>query len=647
MLQDPALLQEYLAECEELLQRLDQDLVRLETARGDKETLNRVFRAFHTIKGTSGFMGLTQIVELTHHAEDVLNALRKGERKINRRIMDVLLAVLDQLRRMVADIRNQTRKLYELGSLLGSLRQIHESGVADDRPMLGEIMVAQKVITHAERAAALEEAVLHDRKLGEVLVEEKLVSSSQVRDALRQQAAPAELRAEAARSIRVDVAKLDALVNLVGELVLERNRLQKLSRDFSQQRIAADKLESALGQSAARFSFLTEELQSATLRTRMVPIDITFRRFPRLVRDVAIALGKEVDLVISGEDTELDKTVVEEMSDPLVHLVRNALDHGIEPPDVRQKRGKPRKGTVRLEARQEGDHIIVQVSDDGAGIDPVRIGKKAIERGLLTAERLRAMNPREILDLIFLPGFSTAEQVSDVSGRGVGMDVVRTNLDKLHGVIEVESEVGRGSTVTLRLPLTLAILPTLLVRAQGDTYALPLRSVMEAIRIPAREVHAVNGNEVLRLRERIIPLVRAERLFGRTGALACPAVDRTGKPETDSGTLHAEAVHRGARPAQKQAQTGQAGVPVPAASANDQLCVVVIGVGEKRVGLAVDELLGQEEAVIRPLGSYLRHIPGVAGATIGGDGRVRLILDPGAVAGASEDSAALLERQSA
>lgn len=638
MLQDPALLQDYLAECDELLQGLDQDLVRLETAPGDKETLHRVFRAFHTIKGTSGFMGLTQIVELTHRAEDVLNALRKGERKINRGIMDVLLAVLDQLRRMVADIRNQTLKVYELGTLLGSLRQIQESGVAGERPMLSEIVaselapksVAKKVAKRAKRAARQEGAALHDRKLGKVPVDNKPASLSQVRDALPQHAAPPELRPEAARTIRVDVAKLDALVNLVGELVLERNRLQKLSRDFSQQRIAADKLESALGQTAARFSFLTEELQSATLRTRMVPIDITFRRFPRLVRDVAIGLGKEVDLMITGEDTELDKTVVEEIADPLLHLVRNALDHGIERPDVREKRGKPRKGTVRLEARQEGDHILVQVSDDGGGIDPARIGKKAVEKGLLTAERLRAMNQREILDIIFLPGFSTAEQVSDVSGRGVGMDVVRTNLDKLHGAIEVASEVGRGSTVTLRLPLTLAILPALLVRAQGDTYALPLRSVMEAIRIPAREVHLVDGNEVLRLRERVIPLVRAERLFGRTGTPAGPAV-----------------VNRGADCEASANSEGQARVPVLPAAASDQLCVVVIGVGEKRVGLAVDELLGQEETVIKPLGSYLRHIPGVAGATIGGDGRVRLILDPGAVAGASEDSAALLERQSA
>jgi two-component system chemotaxis sensor kinase CheA len=609
MLQDASLLQDYLAECDELLQRLDQDLVSLETAPDDKDVLNRVFRAFHTIKGTSGFMGLTQIVELTHHAEDVLNLLRKGERKINRRAMDVLLAVLDQLRRMIGDIRNQTPKLYELGTLLGSLKQIQEADATDDRPMLGEIMVAQKVITHAEREAALEEAVLHDRKLGEVLVEKQLASPSQIREALQQQAASAEPRAEAVRTIRVDVSKLDALINLVGEMVLERNRLQKLTHDFALQRIAAEKFESALGQSAARIDFLTDELQGASLRTRMVPIDMTFRRFPRLVRDVSIALGKEVELVITGEETELDKTVVEEIADPLVHLVRNALDHGIERPAVRTKRGKPRKGTVRLEARQEGDHILVQVSDDGGGIDLERVKQKAIEKGLATPERLRAMNQREILDLIFLPGFSTAEQVSDVSGRGVGLDVVRTNLDRLNGVIEVESEAGRGSTVTLRLPLTLAILPALLVRAEQDVYALPLRSVMEAIRVPAKEVHRVESSEVLRLRDRVIPLVRAARMFGRA---------------RDNGN-------------------GKGNGHAP----EELLCVVVIGVGEKRVGLVVDELLGQEETVIKPLGSYLKHIPGVAGATIGGDGRVRLILDPGAVAGASDDSAALLERMSA
>ncbi|MGH8459917.1 MAG: chemotaxis protein CheA, partial [Nevskiales bacterium] len=322
--QDAVLLQEYLTECEELLQRLDQDLVALEGAPEDSGILNRIFRAFHTIKGTSGFMGFTQIVELTHLAEDVLNLLRKGERKVTRRTMDVMLSVLDQLRHLQNDVRKNTPRVYELGTLLGNLRQLQE-GAEEGRPTLGEIMVAQKVISHGERAAALEEAVLTDKKLGEVLVEQKLASESQVREALQQQSVPAGERA-VQRTLRVDVAKLDSLVNLVGELVLERNRLLQLHKDLTQQRVGAEKFETAFTQSTARLAFITEELQSASLKTRMVPIDMTFRRFPRLVRDVSLSLGKEVELIIRGEDTELDKTVVEEIADPLVHLIRNSLD---------------------------------------------------------------------------------------------------------------------------------------------------------------------------------------------------------------------------------------------------------------------------------------------------------------------------------
>lgn len=598
MNQDAALLQEYLTECDELIQRLDQDLVALETAADNQKILNRIFRAFHTIKGTSGFMGFSQIVELTHHSEDVLNLLRKGERKVTRRTMDVLLAVLDQLRRMLADVRNGTPRIYELGTLLGNLRQLQD-GAEEPRPTLGEIMVAQKVISHEERAAALEEAVLTDKRLGEVLVEKKLASESQVREALQQQAAAAESRGSA-RTIRVDVSKLDALVNLVGELVLERNRLTQLHRDLTQQRISPEKFETAFTQSTARLTFITEELQSASLKTRMVPIDMTFRRFPRLVRDVALSLGKEVDLIIRGEDTELDKTVVEEIADPLVHLVRNALDHGIEAPDLREAKGKARKGTIILEARQEGDHIIVQVSDDGAGIDPEKIGRKAVEKGLLAPDRVKNMTRREVLDLIFLPGFSTAEKVSDVSGRGVGMDVVRTNLEKLNGVIDLESETGRGSMVTLRLPLTLAILPALLVKVSQETYAVPLRSVLEAVRVRPSELHIVEGSEILRLRERVLPVQRLRRVFGVNGDAAGVS---TPEPQMD------------------------------ATRNSDTLCVVVIAVGEKRYGLVVDELLGQEETVIKPLSSYLKKVPGLSGATIGGDGHVRLIIDPTGIAG--------------
>ena len=387
--------------------------------------------------------------------------------------------------------------------------------------------------------------------------------------------------------MRVDVKKLDELINLVGELVLERNRLTHLVRDFVEHRASGEALESELALATARLNFITDELQNAGLRTRMVPVDLVFRRMPRLVRDLSASLNKEVDLKIVGEDTELDKTVVEQIGDPLVHLLRNSLDHGIENPDTRVARGKPRKGTIRLEAQQEGDHIMIVISDDGGGIDPDRIGRIAMERGLVTAERLQGMAKRDILDLIFVPGFSTAEKVSNVSGRGVGMDVVRSNIKKLNGVVELSSEMGKGTVITLRLPLTLAILPVLLVRVDSEIYALPLRSVVETVRVGSREVHRTNAGEMLRLRDRVFPLFRLGNILHGT------------RSEQDKSQL---------------------------------LRIVIMGIADRQLGIIVDQLLGQEETVIKPLPTYLRMVPGLAGATISGDGLVRMILDPAGIA---------------
>jgi len=585
---DANLLKDFLAECDELLAQLDQDLVALESSPEDGDLLNCIFRAFHTIKGTSGFMGFQQVVSLTHHAEDVLNLMRKGERKVTRPAMDVFLKVLDQLRRMMADIRQGIPREYELGELLGRLQQLMEADQPDqpEQPMLGEILVADGVISHAERREALQEAVETSQKLGHVLVEKRMAAPSQVREALKKQAGQGEVK-EAAQTIRVDVDKLDKLVNLTGELVLERNRLMQLARDFNVRRFSEDAFEKALADSSARLSFITEELQTASLKTRMVPIDVVFRKFPRLVRDLSKSLEKEVNLVIRGEDTELDRSIVEEVSDPLVHLIRNSLDHGLELPAEREAAGKPHQGTLRLEARPEGDFIVVQVADDGKGIDPQRIAAKAVEKGLVTQEHLAAMSRREILDLIFLPGFSTAEKTTDVSGRGVGMDVVRTNMKKLNGIVELDSAIGQGTTVTLKLPLTLAILPVLRVKVGRHTYALPLRSVSEIVRVDAGKVHRGDAGEMLHIREEVIPLGRAGRIF-------------------------------------RDAESGK--------NDDGRLRIVVIVAGEKRFGLVVDDFLGQEETVIKPLGSHLGHIPGVAGGTITGEGNIRLILDPAGIA---------------
>ena len=589
-LNDPAILQEFLVESEELLQGMDQDMVALESAPKDAELLNRVFRALHTIKGTSSFLNLPPIVKLAHRAEDVLNTLRRGDCQLTRRVMDVLLSARDQLGRMLQDLRKQEFGEYPLDDLLHELEDVQKPSPC--AAALGELPVAEKVIAPETLETALREQASQPdaKKLGSILVEKGTVSETHIGNALARQSSAAASSAES-KTMRVDVRKLDDLINLVGELVLERNRLVRLSHDFSTGNLDRETFDDSLAQSTARLSFVTDELQIAGLKTRMVPIESVFRRFPRLVRDVAATLEKQVQLVLEGQETEIDKSMVELIGDPLVHLVRNSLDHGIEPPQAREKAGKPREGNIRLAATQEGDQIVITISDDGAGIDPDRILAKALEKGLTTADRARTLNKREILDFIFLPGFSTAQKANDLSGRGVGMDVVRTNLRRLNGTVELDSKPGIGTTICLRLPLTLAILPVLLVEVAGEIYALPLRAVHETVRITAEEIHRVEGNEVLCLRRETVPLLRLERMVG----LSAPT----------SGEK-----------------------------------VVILDVAGQRLALLVDKFIGQESTVIKPLGTYLHGSAQLAGATISGDGHVRLVLDPAgllaaAVAGTS------------
>jgi len=587
---DRLLVEEFLVESEELLQGMDQDMVALETAPDSADLLNRIFRALHTIKGTSGFLGFEPVVRLGHRAEDLLNALRKGEAQLLRPTIDALLATRDFLGKMLGDIRQGGLQQYELSGLLNELEAALKS--RSDPPTLGELLVKQEAISAATLDAVLAEqsASAEPRRLGQMLVEKGLASPLEVGEALVRQKEIAQPRF-AVPTMRVEAAKLDDLIDLIGELVLERNRLLQISRSAALGDAAIGELSSSLGESAARLSSITEELQSAGLKTRMVPIETVFRKFPRMVRDVSASLKKEVDLVLLGEDTELDKTMVELIGDPLIHMVRNSLDHAIEMPEVREKAGKPRRGTLRLEARQEGDQIAISIFDDGAGMDPERIGRKAVEKGLVTAERLRALSTREILDFIFLPGFSTVEKTTELSGRGVGMDVVRANLNRLNGAVEIDSHLGKGTTVKLRLPLTLAILPVLLVQVADEIYALPLRSVLETAQTNPKHLHLVEGSEVLCLRGETLPLLRLDQLF--------PA-------RSDLNAMTSE----------KSDEVGQSQK------------VVVLGVAEKRIALLVDSLLGQESTVIKPLGSYLHRCSSLAGATIGGDGRVRLVLDP-------------------
>jgi two-component system, chemotaxis family, sensor kinase CheA len=371
-------------------------------------------------------------------------------------------------------------------------------------------------------------------------------------------------------------------MNQVGELVLERNRMIQLNQDLQGGTSDNILFSEEFGKLAKRMSFVTSELQMQVLKMRMIPVEKVFKKFPRIVRSLARDLGKEVDLQIFGEETELDRSVVDEIGDPLIHLIRNAMDHGLETPDDRIAAGKQRTGTLILAAVHEGNSIIISIKDDGRGIDTDRVGRKAIEKGLITEDQLAAMSQREMFDLIFLPGFSTKDQASDLSGRGVGMDVVKTNIKKLNGLIEIKSEKGMGSEFILRLPLTLAIIQSLLVEVEGEIYSIPLASVLETLRVDQREFHVIGGQEVLKLRDMVLPLVRLEQVFN-----------------------------------------------VKRCHEQDNFCyIVVIGSADKRVGLVVTRLVGQQEVAIKSLGNYLANVTGIAGSTILGDGRVALIVDP-------------------
>ena len=392
------------------------------------------------------------------------------------------------------------------------------------------------------------------------------------------------------QTIRVEVKRLDHLMNLIGELVLGKNRLLKIYDDV-EERYEGEKFLEELNQVVSSLSLVTTDIQLAVMKTRMLPIAKVFNKFPRMIRDLSRDLGKQIDLEISGEETELDKSIVEEIGDPLVHIIRNSCDHGIEDPETRKAAGKPEKGLVQLKAYNEGNHIVVEIVDDGKGLDADMLKSKSIEKGIITEREADAMSEKEAFGLIFRPGFSTAAKVTNVSGRGVGMDVVKTNIEKLNGIIDIESEVGKGTVMKLKIPLTLAIIQSLLVGTQEEFYAIPLASVLETVRVPIDDIYTIDGKNVLRLRDEVLSLVRLSDVFGVEKAF-------------DGG---------------------------------DQTYVVIIGVAEAKLGIIVDTLVGQEEIVIKSMGDYLQNIPGIAGATIRGDGRVTLIIDVGAMMEMAKD----------
>ncbi len=601
--EDQELLEGFLAETTELLEKLDDDLITLEKSSDDTDLMNRIFRSIHTIKGASSFLGFDLLVKVAHKTEDVLNRLRKGELVVNPEIMDVILEATDLVKLLVSDIKaGEIQERETEGTIAKLLPFLSDNAGAAQKaaappvappPAAAEVEQEKPAEAPAVEAAPTQPPPETPAELppsSPAPSESVPVPSPKPTAAVAPKKNPAPPKPAESKgddlsdssTVRVDVKRLDDLMNQVGELVLERNRMIQINQDLQQGDADRPDFHEEFGKLTKRMSFVTSELQMQVLKMRMIPVEKVFKKFPRIVRSMSRDLGKEVDLQIFGEETELDRSVVDEIGDPLIHLIRNAMDHGLESPEERVAAGKSRTGTLVLAAVHEGNQIIISIKDDGRGIDTDRVGRKAIEKGLLTEEQLAALSQREMFDLIFLPGFSTKEKATDLSGRGVGMDVVKTNIKKLNGLIEIKSEKGQGSEFILRLPLTLAIIQSLLVEVEGEVYSIPLSSVLETIRVDQRKFHMIGGQEVLKLRDMVLPLIRLQKVFN---------VQQRNEVE-------------------------------------DFCYVVVVGAADKRMGLVVTRLVGQQEVAIKSLGNYLANIPGIAGSTILGDGRVTLIVDP-------------------
>lgn len=711
---DEEILQDFLVEAGEILEQLSEQLVELESRPDDADLLNAIFRGFHTVKGGAGFLQLNELVECCHIAENVFDILRKGERRVDSELMDVVLEALDTVNSMFGQVRERAPLTPATPELLAALARLAEPAgaapaveapapLAASAPRqenefealvqsLGDVSVpasgsdditdaefeslldqlhgkgqfapeaipaaaaapapvapgAGDEITDAEFEALLDqlhgkgsfavdnvvapaaaapsapvplvgggdlitdnefEALLdqlHGKgKFNAEAAAEAPVAPQAAKPAAAPAPAPAKpaaapARAEPARAaapaaapaaaarpaptgdkpaaseaettVRVDTARLDEIMNMVGELVLVRNRLVRLGLNSGDE---------AMSKAVSNLDVVTADLQTAVMKTRMQPIKKVFGRFPRLVRDLARQLKKEINLELVGEETDLDKNLVEALADPLVHLVRNAVDHGVEMPDEREESGKPRSGKVVLSAEQEGDHILLSISDDGKGMDPAVLRAKAVEKGLMDKDAADRLSETDCYNLIFAPGFSTKTEISDVSGRGVGMDVVKTKISQLNGSINIYSAKGQGSKIVIKVPLTLAIMPTLMVMLENQAFAFPLVSVNEIFHLDLSRTNVVDGQEVVIVRDKALPLFYLKRWL------------------------------------------------VPGAQDNEQRegHVVILSVGTQRIGFVVDQLVGQEEVVIKPLGKMLQGTPGMSGATITGDGRIALILD--------------------
>lgn len=617
------IVKEFLVESYENLDQLDRDLMALEDTPDDRNRLSSIFRTIHTIKGTSGFLAFQKLEHVTHVGENLLVKLRDGALQLNEEITSALLAMVDAVRSILGRIDSsgaEGNESYEdLVHLLGRLKD-GESGLnvstavpaaitkatASEQVEVDVENVVRELTT--EVAAALKPAKAKKKKtprkvesLPQIATEESEEHSSPVASSITAPpvhapvSAPVPAKREpkaepdsadrsgsvAESSVRIDVNLLDKLMNLVGELVLARNQIMQFSQSIEDASMVA---------ASQRLNLITTELQEGVIKTRMQPISNAWNKIPRVVRDLSISCGKQVQVKMEGAETELDKTILEAIKDPLTHIVRNSVDHGIESPDVRRKAGKPAEGTLMLRAYHEGGQVNIEIADDGGGINVDRVRQKAIEKGLVTADQAAAMSDREAIQLILLPGFSTAQTVTNVSGRGVGMDVVKTNVEKIGGTLDINSTMGKGTTLRIKIPLTLAIVPALIVTCNGDRYCIPQVSLLELVRLEgdrARvDIELMHSVPVYRLRERLLPLVYLDE-------------------ELKLRHQRSDNEHR----------------------QSDVVNIVVLQAEDRQFGLVVNQINDTQEIVVKPLGVHLKGLATYAGSTIMGDGTVALILD--------------------
>jgi two-component system chemotaxis sensor kinase CheA len=612
------LLQDFLIEAGDLLSGVDNKLVDLERAPGDRGLLNEIFRGFHTIKGGAGFLNATELVTLCHLTENLFDKLRNGELELRPEVMDVILEATATVRTMFGSLEQATQPPAADASLIERLK----CAIAGELGGAASAKSTEQAVQAPAAAAAGEPdwELLHHvaaglpaptrraektdpqpgpqggqvvpRKSAEQVITDALGRRATDRPGVSGPTGRRELERQRDTSIRVDTARLDQVLNLSGEIGLTKNRLNALRSEILSGRNDSETLH-ALDVAVSQLDLLVSDLQNAVMKTRMQPIGRLFQKYPRIARDLARNLGKDVELVLKGEETEIDKTMIEDLGDPIIHLIRNAVDHGVEDPAERIACGKPAKSEVRLEAQQEGDHIVITVADDGRGMNAERLRAKAVERGLITDEEANSMDERQSFNLVFLPGFSMASQISDVSGRGVGMDVVRTNIQKLNGSIDIRSQPNKGTTFIISLPLTLAILPVLLVRLGDQPFAVPLSMVREILPVSPDAIQEVGGRATMVIRGEVLPVLPLAGLLGW--------------------------------PLERTPQYG-----------------VLMQAAELSFILAVDTFAGREDAVIKSLDDF--RPKGVAGVTTLANGQIVLILDMKELLGNAGDQRGITRR---